>query len=134
MTMQPEEVRSWLVSLLPPGVRDHYDLDHRASDVSRFFDALADAAKLFGPDVVDRLRDEVVPHRATEKLVDWEEALALTSTLASGGASLGARRAAILGRLRESGSYTLPNIQAIVGPLLGYLDPTQLSVVETDRR
>jgi hypothetical protein len=50
------------------------------SKVSRFVDALAESLTTFGNDVVDRLRRELNPATAVEKLPDWEEGLGLAAS------------------------------------------------------
>ena len=59
----------------------------------------------------------------------WEEALALLP----GNLSVTQRKAAIISKLREHGASTLANVRALVGPLLGYVDPTLLTLVECPR-
>lgn len=132
LTEDERSVEVWLVALWPPGVRDLYDLDNLTSDVCNYFAALAQAFRTFGTSLVDNLRVELAPATAVEKLLDWETALGITANRRPT-TSVAARQAAVVSKLREAGSYSRAELQAIVGPLLGYTDPTQLVVYETNR-
>lgn len=78
MPYQVRDIRSLLLQLWPPGRL--YDWSTPTSNVSRFLDALAESIKKFGYDVVDRLRRELNPATAVDKLPDWENALAVASS------------------------------------------------------
>lgn len=132
LTEEERSVEAWLVALWPPGVRDLYDLDNPSSDVCNFFAALAQAFRAFGTSLVDELRLELNPGTAVEKLPDWEAALGIAATRRPT-TSTSVRQAAVVSKLREAGSYSRAELEAILGPLLGYTDPTQLAVVETSR-
>lgn len=78
MPLSLREVRQILLQLWPPGRL--YDWSTPTSHVSRYLDALAEAVRTFGYDVVDRLRRELNPATAVEKLPDWEDALGLAGS------------------------------------------------------
>src|SRR5512146_2647759 len=107
MPVSLTEVRSLLLQLWPPGRL--YDWSTRTSNVSRFLDALAEAIKTFGYDLVDRLRRELNPATTVEKLVDWEEALGLLGSYTARNGSIAQRQAAVVGKLREFGALTVAN-------------------------
>jgi len=131
MPLSLKDVRGLLLGLFPPG--QLYDWYTPASKVSRFLDGLAEAVKTFGYDVVDRLRREINPATAIEKLADWEEALGISASFTARNGTVAQRQAGVVGKLREFGAFTLGNTRAIVAPLLGYVDPGKLILVETDR-
>lgn len=131
MALSLKEVRELLLSLWPPGRL--YDWYTPTSNVSRYLDALAQAMKTFAYDVVDRLRREVNPAAAVEKLPDWEQALAIDDSYTARNGTVSQRQAAVVSKLREFGAFTLPNTRATLAPLLGYVDPSKLRVLEVDR-
>lgn len=127
-----DEVREGLIDLLPPGSRDWMDLDP-GGDWFIFYEAEAAALKKWAYDLSDTLRAELDPSGAFQKVPDWENALRLIRTRTALVGSLPARRAQVVSRLRESGASTRPNLRSIVGPLLGYADPTQVTILEVAR-
>src|SRR3990167_2246854 len=132
LTGDEEEALELLFSLLPPGADDLYDFGTSTADVRYFFEALARAVNTYGIQVIESLRTELMPSTCSEKLPDWEYALGINvNTLAD--STDADRQAAVVAKLREWGSYTHPNLQAALAPLLGYADPDTLVIVETDR-
>lgn len=131
MALSQTQVRRLLLQLWPPGRL--YDWSTPTSHVSRYLDALADSVKTFGYDVVDRLRRELNPRTAVEKLPDWEDALGLGGSYTARNGTIPQRQAAVVGKLREFGALTLANARAILGPLLGYADASKLLLLETSR-
>jgi uncharacterized protein YmfQ (DUF2313 family) len=131
MALTQNEVRELLLQLFPPGRL--YDWRTRLSNVSRFLDALADTFLPFGYGLVDRLRREISPATAVEKLPDWEQALGIDGSYTARNGTIAQRQAAVVGKLREFGALTLANARAILAPLLGYADSSKLVILETDR-
>lgn len=129
--MTHASVRSILLQLWPPGRL--YDWSTPTSNVSRFLDALAEAVKVSGFDVVDRLRRELNPATAVEKLPDWEDALGIAGSYTARNGTIAQRQAAVVAKLREFGALTRANVRAIVAPLFGYVDASALAVLETPR-
>ena len=122
-----------ILSLWPPGAwHELYDVDNPRADIRLFFGVVAQALAGSATTPLANLRVEVNPATAVERLPDWEAALGLPATRRPPDTTAG-RQAAVVSKLREFGSYSLPEIRAIVGPLLGYADPTVLLVVETNR-
>jgi uncharacterized protein YmfQ (DUF2313 family) len=132
-TVNNEAARGLLVSLMPPG--ELYDFDNPDADIYKMFYAFGQSAKFFGYDVADRLHVEFNPAQCLEKLGDWESALNILPGTgnASAGKTTDQRRQGIVSKLRESGASTLSNIRAALGPVLGYVDPSQLEVLEVSR-
>jgi hypothetical protein len=131
MPLSLKEVRELLLSLWPPG--QLYDWYTPTSNVSRYLDTLAETLKTFAFDIVDRLRREINPASAVEKLPDWEDALGIADSHTARDGTVAQRRGAVIGKLREFGAFTLSNTRAIVAPLLGYADASKLAVLEVDR-
>jgi uncharacterized protein YmfQ (DUF2313 family) len=127
-----EETRRWLLNLLPPGADKLYDLTS-AGDVYKLFDGFAQAFKQFGHDLLETLRAEIFPSSAVQKLPDWEKAIGLTASYFATNGATAQRQSGILAKLREFGSFTPYLVRAVVAPLLGYADFTQLRVMETNR-
>lgn len=75
----------------------------------------------------DKLRRELVPQTADEKLSDWEAIFGAPS----GNATVTMRQAAIVARWRESGASTLDNITAAIASLAG--SAAAVTIVEHSR-
>jgi hypothetical protein len=127
-----DEVRRFLLNLLPPGADKLYDLTP-AGDVFKLFDGLAATFKQFGFDLIETLRVEIFPSSCVQKLPDWEKALGLTGTFTTTNGTAAQRQTGVLSKLREFGSFTPYFVRSIIAPLLGYADFTQLRVIETNR-
>jgi len=131
MSISLLEVKELFIQLWPPGrLYDWYTAD---SYVSRFFDGVAEALLRFGHDLLARLRREINPATAEEKLPDWEEALDLADGTTAQKGSVAQRQAGVIGKLREFGAFTLGFAEAALAPLLGYVNPAELVVLETRR-
>lgn len=128
-----EEVRAIFLGMWPPGASELYDWDNADSDVAKYIDALADALKQRGADAVDNLRTELQIPTAVEKVDDWQKILGLALTPTAQSGTPDQRRNQIIAKLRESGSYSRPDVRAIIGPLLGYSSPNDLVIIECDR-
>lgn len=128
-----EKALGLILSLMPPG--QLYDFENPESDVYKMFYAFAQAAKMFGYDVADRLVVEFNPATCLEKLSDWEGCLDIVPGTgnASAGRTTPQRRLAIVSKLRESGASTLSNIRSAIGPVLGYTNPALVEVMEVIR-
>lgn len=127
--MEQHTVRTTLRSLFPPGDEDLYAFENPTSWVARELEAVATAVRLHGTDAVDRLRQEVRPHTATEKLADWERIFGTTETSTARYGAVAARRGQVLARWREHGASTVENIRAALAAVLGY----QPDVIEQSR-
>jgi len=126
------DVRQVLMDLFPPGAGNLYDFDP-GGDAYNLIAAIADGLKLYGYDLADILRTEIDPATAVNNLARWEAVLGLGQSWITRFGTVPQRQAQIVARLRESGSFSRENIKAILGPILGYADPSQLEIVECDR-
>jgi hypothetical protein len=126
------EVRRFLLNLLPPGAERLYSLVP-GGDVFQLFDAFAATVKQFGFDLLDVLRAEITPAECIQRIPDWETALALASSQAALHGTTAQRRASILARLREVGGFTRALVRSVLAPLLGYADPSTVQLLNTNR-
>lgn len=132
MTISRDEAKQLLVSLLPPGSDQLYELANTAVIGGTLY-GLAGALKDVLLDRVEQLHLELNPSTMTEKIPDWEAACGLTSTPIARFGTIAQRRNAVIAVLRTSGSFSLDDIRAIVQPYFLYADPSQIQIVETDR-
>lgn len=133
--LTPDEADAFeiILSLWPPGAwHELYDVDDPRADIRRFFGVLGQALSKYALVPERDLRVELMPSTSVAKLPDWERALGLPATRRPPDTTAG-RQAAVVSKWREQGSYSLPEIRAILGPLFGYADPTVLQIIETDR-
>lgn len=126
------EAKKLLVSLLPAGAEDLYDLDDKAL-IGGTMLALGQTIKKVLLDRVENLRLELNPSTMTEKISDWEEACGLTNTPIARFGTIDQRRNAVIAILRTSGSFSYDDIRSIVQPYFLYQDPSQIQIVETNR-
>jgi hypothetical protein len=131
--LSSDQVLDLIIQLLPVGAARMYGLRRRAGDPYNFYAAVADSLKTFWYDAIAVLRQEINPATTGYKLGEWEAALGLSQTPIALGGNTTLRRLQIVSRLREQGAFTVANIQAILGPLLGYADPSQLKIIEANR-
>lgn len=129
--LSSDQVCDLILQLLPVGAARLYGLRRRAGDPYNFYAAVADSLKAFWYDGIAILRQEINPATTAYKLGEWEAALGLSQTPIALGGNGTARRAQIISKLREQGAFTVANIKAILGPLLG-ISPANVTVVETN--
>jgi hypothetical protein len=129
-----EEVKDRLVEAFPGGADRVYDLDP-GGDYYLFFTAIAQILKIYGFDLVDLLRLEISPATCRYKLPQWERIFGLETTRTAIGGTIPQRQAQVVAAWRAAAGQgsTIPTVQAVVGPLLGYADPSLLEVLEVDR-
>jgi hypothetical protein len=125
------EVNDSLVERLPDGARQFYDLEP-GGDYYKFFLAIADTLKVYGFDLVDLLRLEISPATCRYKLPEWERIFGLQLSRTTLLGTIPQRQAQVVSawRLSAGQGSSIPVVQAILGPVLGYADPTQLQIVE----
>lgn len=126
-----QELKSAIISAFPPGsekaVAWHLAPGRHVEAVANTLDAQA-----IGP--VEQFAADVSPLTCSAaRLAEWEGIFMLADTTTARSGTLQARRNAVVSRFREWGQPTVPVIQATVGPLLDYADPSQLVVLTTDR-
>ena len=128
-----EDVKALLVSLLPAGSDQLYDLSESAY-IGGTFSGLAGALKDTLYDRIAVLRDEVNPSTVAELIPEWEQACGLAYTPIALYGTTEQRRNAVLAALRMSGgSFSLDEIRSIVQPYFLYADPSQIVILEADR-
>lgn len=132
MSVSRDEAKALLISLLPPGSEQLYELANTAVIGGTLY-GLAGALKDVLLDRVEQLHLELNPSTMVEKIPDWEAACGLTNTPIAKFGTIAQRRNAVLAVLRTSGSFSYDDIRAIVQPYFLYADPTQIQIVETDR-
>jgi hypothetical protein len=129
-----DDVYRRLVASLPAGVEDLYDLS-KAGDYYRFYQVIAAALKTYSYDLVDLLRREIAPQLAQYKLRDWERVFGIdTSQIAQIG-TVTERQAQVIAGWRAAAGQgsSIPAVQAVLGPLLGYFPTTPVEVIEANR-
>lgn len=133
--MSAEEVRDTLIGAFPPGVQEQLAPDEDGGgQVTRHLGAIAASVQDKAIDLVELLARDITPLTCgSERLADWERALGLSWTRTALFGTLPARRAAVISRLREYGPPTKAMLQAVLGPLLDYPDPSVLTILECDR-
>lgn len=130
MTISRAEAKRLLVSMLPDGADQHYDLD---GDIGKIVYALGGGAKAMF-DACENLLLELDPATATEKIPDWEAALGLSQTRIANFGTIQQRRNQVLAYLRNyNAGFSLDEIRAAVQPFLLYAVPGQIQILETDR-
>lgn len=130
-----DEINSVTVLGFPPGASEVWAEDD--GDGGRIFRHLKAAAntvleKAVRP--IEELDADISPLSCgAYRLRKWEETLDLVRTRTALWGTTEARRRAVIARLREYGAPTRAQIQAVLGPLLDYPDPSLLVVLECDR-
>jgi Uncharacterised protein conserved in bacteria (DUF2313) len=127
----PAELRDSLIGAFPPGTQDLVDWDDAPGNhMTAIAQTLAE--ELIAP--VEELAAGVTPLAASlGRIVDWERCLGLASSRTAIFGTLTQRRAQVVSRLRERGAPTVGLIQAVLAPLLGYADASQLVVLQPNR-
>lgn len=132
MSTTQDEARKYLLGLLPPGIEKLYDLEP-GGDFYYIFDAAAYLLRVFGFDLLDRLRREQFPSQIVDKIPDWERFLGIARFFIARFGTTAQRQASVVSKIRERGAFIDSLVQSVIGPLLGYADPTALEVLSTDR-
>lgn len=132
MSLSDNDALFLVLQLLPAGYEKWIDTSS-TSAAGKALRALAQAVKLYGYDVLDALRDELGGLTMSQRLPDWEAIMGVAGDAIATYGTTATRRARMIARRRESGGTTLPSIRAVVGPLLGYEDPTTLQILECPR-
>lgn len=127
-----DEVRRLLISLLPAGSEELYDLS-RSAYIGGAIDALAGALKQTLTDRIEALRLEANPSTMAEQIPVWEQACGLAYSPVALFGTLQQRRDAVLAVLRMSGSFSLDDIRAIIEPYFRYESSADIEILETPR-
>lgn len=129
-----DEVRARIIAGFPQGVENVYDLAV-GGDYFKYFQAIAGVMKAYGYDLVDLLREEIVPYLARYKLPDWERIFGLQTTRTTLLGTIPQRQAQVLSAWRAASGQgsTAADVAAVLGPLLGYFPTTVVEILEADR-
>lgn len=128
-----DDAKRFLVGLLPKGTTDWLDVESAVSNLGQLFYAHGGGWKTYGLDLIDTLRRELNPAAMEQKIPDWEAALGLSETPIAKYGTTAQRRNAVLAWLRQSGSFSLPDIRAVVQPYFLYANSSNIAIVETSR-
>lgn len=132
-----DDVRRQLVANLPAGADEVYDLE-AGGDYYYFFQSIAEVLKTLGTDMIDALRLEAVPRFSRLKLPSWESFFGLLTGKIARVGTIPQRQAQVLSAFRAlfNSGASVPQVQAIMAPLLGYAvdaSPQYVVVLEADR-
>jgi hypothetical protein len=130
--MNLDDARTYLTSLLPPGIEKLWDLDPDG-DFYLLFDACAELLLTYAFDTIDQLRQEIFPGTVVQKLPDWEVFLGISKYFIARFGTLAQRQQAVVSKIRERGAFCDPTVQAVLAPLFGYLPTTPLEVLRADK-
>ncbi len=132
-TVKTADVVDLLLQLFPQGFSKWTSVRFTSSNVYKLIAGVADSLKTYGFDLIDTFRQEMNPATSIQKLSDFETALGLTTTFAAVSGTNAQRQNGVIAKFRESGAFTVFNTRSILGAILGYADPSQVSVMETSR-
>jgi hypothetical protein len=133
-TLSVDQIRERFIDAFPDGVDLIYDLTS-TGDYYKLFQSIAATMKTYAYDFIDLLKLEVVPYLSRYKLPDWEHVFGLeTSRLAKSG-TVPQRQAQVLASWRHAAGigFSLPEIQGVLAPILGYSSAEDVEIVETPR-
>lgn len=130
--MNQDEAREYLVSLLPPGIEDLWDLEP-GGDFYELFDGLGQLLRVYGFNLLDTLRREIFPDQVIDKLSDWEIFLGISKFFIARFGAIAQRQQAVVSKIRERGAFNDATIQSVIAPLLGYFSTTSLEVLRASK-
>lgn len=132
-TLTTDDVRQRLIESLPIGADKIYDLTP-SGDYYAWFQVGADLLRSAVFDTLDLLRREILPSFSWSKLPDWERIFGLETSRTARRGTVPQRQAQVVASWRAAAGQgsSKPDVRAVVGTALGYIDPTQLDVVNAD--
>ncbi len=130
--MTQDEARDFLISLLPPGSENLYDLEP-GSDLWLVMDGLAQFFVAYAFNLLDKLGVERFPSTNIDKLPDWEGFLGLAKFAVARFGTIAQRQTGVVARIRERGPFDDSTVAAIVGALLGYAPTTPVEIIKCAR-
>lgn len=130
MAISVNDALQLLIDSFPIGSRDLYNLE---GDIGKFLTAIATAQKTYLYDGMDTLQLESNPQTITEKIVDWEGVCGFSQTQLAQTGTTNQRRAQIISKLREFGTFSFNDVRAVLQPFFQYADFTQIQINEPDR-
>lgn len=127
--MTKDEYVRMLMSFLPPGV-----VKRLGPDRKKFHVAIAEFLYEALQAPVNILQRETDPGRANVLLGSWQAALDLATTKTATSGNLARKQEQLVAGLRAaSGSLSIADLRALLGPYLDYADPAQIAIIEPDR-
>lgn len=119
---------------LPPGIDNVLDFTPGSGDFYKLTWVVGALLKLFVFDAIDLLRAEVMPYLSRFKLPEWEGILGLRGSRVAQIGTIVQRQAQVLGAWRSAAGQgsSIPTVQAVMSPLLGYNPSTPVLVIEAD--
>jgi hypothetical protein len=132
-TLSFDDARERLISAMPEGLDGLLDFTV-GGDFYRLFSAIGALMKIHVFDLVDLVRQEIVPYLSRYKLPKWEEAFALLPTRTAQFGTIPQRQAQVLGSWRAAAGQgsSIPVAQQILATLLGYNPTTPVQIIESD--
>lgn len=132
-TLTQDDIYHRLFDAMPEGIDNLLDFTP-TGDFYKYFQVIAAVAKI-GFDLVDILRQEIVPYLSRYKLPDWERIFGLLSTITAQTGTIPSRQSQVLGAWRAAAGQgaSIPTVQAVLRTLLGYSAATTPLVIECDR-
>lgn len=129
-----DEVQDRIIASLPRDVDKVYDLTP-TGDYYKYFRAMAMLLKVYGFDLIDTVRLEIVPYLSRYKLPDWERIFGLATSFVAKRGTIPQRQAQVLGSWRGAAGQgsTFEIVRATLAPLLGYENAADLQVIETSQ-
>lgn len=132
MPLSQAQVVSLYESLYPPGFTRWADFEP-GSDFDLFVQALSAELLADGYNLLDTLSAEVNPATASQKLSDWEGVMGLGQTRTTLVGTVSQRQGQLVAASRSRGTPSIVLLQAILGPVLGYVNPSQLQILQHPR-
>jgi hypothetical protein len=119
---------------LPPGIDNVLDFTVGSGDFYKLTWVVGALLKLFVFDAIDLLRAESVAYLSRFKLPDWEGDLGLRGSRVAQIGTIVQRQAQVLGAWRSAAGQgsSIPTVQGVMRPLLGYNPSTPVRVIEAD--
>lgn len=132
-TVTVDEVRERIVGALPPGIEGWLDFTP-GGDFYKFFQSIAEAFQVHGVGLYEILRAELSPGSSRYLLSAWEAIFGLETSRTTLRGLLPDRQAQVVASWRAVAlDSSKESVRAVIGPLLGYADPSQLLILEPTR-
>lgn len=133
-TVALEDAHALFLQGFPDGVEEVYDLEP-TGDYFKLFRVIAQQLKTFAFDLADVLRRELVVRTSRYVLPDWERRFGLTTSRAATIGTIPQRQAQVVSAWRAAAGQgsSIPAVEGVLGPLLGYSPSTSVEVLECSR-
>lgn len=133
-TLSINDAYNRFLSAMPQGIDDVLDFTPGLGDFWKLFTIAGSIFKIFAFDLIDIARQEVVPYLTRYKLPDWERFFGLQQTRTALTGTAPQRQQQVLGAFRAgvAKSGSIPTVQSVLSPLLGYFPTTPVQIIEAD--